>query len=174
MNLGLSVFYLFSGSARSGHTLAPTVDDFATVGASKFNRGPQPAKGRPQLVEQQSFAAYRIQYSAIIAGIWFGTRGSDPRTVEAMRYANLPSAWLRAVSSSGTDVYLTTTTSGQSYAGTFAGSDGANFFFRDDENRILVGNLKDLKRAAEGERKSASLLCKFCNPRWVCARLRLS
>lgn len=47
------------------------------------------------------------------------------------------------------DIYVATTTPGQSYAGTFAGSDGANFFFRDDENRILVGNLKDLKRAAE-------------------------
>ena len=51
------------------------------------------------------------------------------------------------------DVYLTTTASGQSYAGTFAGSDRANFFFRDDENRILVGNLKDLKRAAEAGEK---------------------
>ena len=47
------------------------------------------------------------------------------------------------------DVYLATTTPGQSYAGTCAGSDGANFFFRDDENRIFVGNLKDLKRPAE-------------------------
>jgi len=47
------------------------------------------------------------------------------------------------------DIYVATTTPGQSYAGTFAGSDGANFFFRDDENRILVGNLKDLKRAPE-------------------------
>jgi hypothetical protein len=51
------------------------------------------------------------------------------------------------------DVYLATTTSGQSYAGTFAGSDGANFFFRDDENRILVGNIKDLKRPAESGEK---------------------
>ena len=47
------------------------------------------------------------------------------------------------------DIYLATTTPGQSYAGTFAGSDGANFFFRDDENRILVGNVKDLKSPAE-------------------------
>jgi cell filamentation protein len=51
------------------------------------------------------------------------------------------------------DIYLATTTPGQNYAGTFAGSDGANFFFRDDENRILVGNLKDLKRAAESGEK---------------------
>lgn len=51
------------------------------------------------------------------------------------------------------DVYLATTTSGQSYAGKFAGSDGANFFFRDDENRILVGNLKDPKRAGEAGEK---------------------
>ena len=47
------------------------------------------------------------------------------------------------------DIYVATTTPGQSYAGIFAGSDGANFFFRDDENRILVGNLKDLKSLAE-------------------------
>jgi cell filamentation protein len=47
------------------------------------------------------------------------------------------------------DIYLATITPGQSYAGTFAGSDGANFFFRDDENRIFVGNLKDLKRPPE-------------------------
>ena len=51
------------------------------------------------------------------------------------------------------DVYLATTTPGQSYAGTFAGSDGANFFFRDDENRILVGILKDLKQPAESGQK---------------------
>ena len=51
------------------------------------------------------------------------------------------------------DIYLATTTPGQSYAGTFAGSDGANFFFRDDENRILVGNAKDLKRPAESGEK---------------------
>jgi cell filamentation protein len=47
------------------------------------------------------------------------------------------------------DIYLATTTPGQSYAGTLAGSDGANFFFRDDENRIPVGNVKDLKSPAE-------------------------
>lgn len=47
------------------------------------------------------------------------------------------------------DVYLATTTPGQSYSDTFAGSDGANFFFRDDENRIFVGKLKDLKRLVE-------------------------
>jgi hypothetical protein len=51
------------------------------------------------------------------------------------------------------DVYLATTTSGQIYAGTFAGSDGANFFFRDDENRILVGKLKDLKQQPESGEK---------------------
>ncbi len=34
-----------------------------------------------------------------------------------------------------------------------SGSDGANFFFRDDENRILVGNVKDLKRPAESGEK---------------------
>lgn len=51
------------------------------------------------------------------------------------------------------DVYLATTTPGQTYAGSFAGSDGANFFFRDDENRILVGKLKDLKQPAESGEK---------------------
>lgn len=47
------------------------------------------------------------------------------------------------------DVHLATTTSGESYTGGFAGSDGVNFFFRDDQNRILVGSLKDLSQAAE-------------------------
>ena len=47
------------------------------------------------------------------------------------------------------DVYVATTTSGENYSGSFAGSDGANFFFRDDQNRILVGSLKDLSQAAE-------------------------
>lgn len=51
------------------------------------------------------------------------------------------------------DVYLATTTPGQTYAGSFAGGDGANFFFRDDENRILVGKLKDLKQPAESGEK---------------------
>jgi hypothetical protein len=51
------------------------------------------------------------------------------------------------------DVYLATTTPGQAYAGTFAGSDGANFFFRDDENRIFVGNLNDLQRPPESGEK---------------------
>jgi hypothetical protein len=45
------------------------------------------------------------------------------------------------------DIYLATTTAGQQYAGTFAGSDGNNFFFRDDQNRIFVGKLKDLNQA---------------------------
>ena len=34
------------------------------------------------------------------------------------------------------DIYLAATTPGQSYAGTFAGSDGANFLFRDDETEF--------------------------------------
>jgi hypothetical protein len=51
------------------------------------------------------------------------------------------------------DIYLATTTPGQTYAGTFAGSDRANFFFRDDENRILVGKLKDLKQPPESGEK---------------------
>ena len=57
------------------------------------------------------------------------------------------------------DIYLSTTTPGQTYAGTFAGSDGANFFFRDDENRIFVGNLRDLQRPVEsGEKISFTAL----------------
>jgi cell filamentation protein len=51
------------------------------------------------------------------------------------------------------DIYLATTSSGQHYAGTFAGSDGANFFFRDDQNRIFVGKLTDLKQPAESGEK---------------------
>lgn len=51
------------------------------------------------------------------------------------------------------DIYLATTTPGQTYAGTFAGSDGANFFFRDDENRVLVGNVKDPKKPTESGEK---------------------
>lgn len=42
------------------------------------------------------------------------------------------------------DIYIATTTSGQAYKGTFAGTDGVNFFFRDEDERILVGTLKDL------------------------------
>jgi cell filamentation protein len=51
------------------------------------------------------------------------------------------------------DIYLAATTPGQTYSGTFAGSDRANFFFRDKENRIFVGNLKDLERRAESGEK---------------------
>jgi cell filamentation protein len=51
------------------------------------------------------------------------------------------------------DIYLATTTPGQSYIGTLAGSDVANFFFRDEENRILVGNLKDLREPAKSGEK---------------------
>jgi cell filamentation protein len=51
------------------------------------------------------------------------------------------------------DVYLATTMPGRSYAGTFAGSDGANFFFRDEGNRVLVGKLKDLKQPVESGEK---------------------
>jgi cell filamentation protein len=42
------------------------------------------------------------------------------------------------------DKYLATTTPGQQYAGTFAGGDASNFFFRDEQNRIFVGKLGDL------------------------------
>jgi len=43
------------------------------------------------------------------------------------------------------DQYLATTSPGQNYTGTFADTDSLNFFFRDRENRILVGKLKDLE-----------------------------
>jgi cell filamentation protein, protein adenylyltransferase len=49
--------------------------------------------------------------------------------------------------------YLATTTPGQKYDGTFAGSGGANFFFHDDKNRIFVGSLKDLKGSPKPEEK---------------------
>ena len=42
------------------------------------------------------------------------------------------------------DIYIATTTPEQLYEGTFAGTDGLNFFFRDKDERILVGSLKDL------------------------------
>lgn len=51
------------------------------------------------------------------------------------------------------DIYVATTNPGQNYAGTFAGTDGTNFFFRDDENRILVGSLRDLNQSAEPEER---------------------
>ena len=51
------------------------------------------------------------------------------------------------------DVYLATTIAGRTYVGTFAGSDAANFFFRDEENRVLVGKLSDLKQATESGEK---------------------
>ena len=47
------------------------------------------------------------------------------------------------------DRYLATTSSGNSYSGTFAGGDGANFFFYDDQNRILVGKVNDLTELPE-------------------------
>lgn len=51
------------------------------------------------------------------------------------------------------DIYLATTTPGESYTGTFAGSDGTNFFFRDEENRVLVGKLSDLSQAMKSGEK---------------------
>ncbi len=53
------------------------------------------------------------------------------------------------------DVYVATTTPGRSYAGTFAGSDGANFFFREEEKRVLVGTLKNLTQPVESGEKIA-------------------
>jgi len=51
------------------------------------------------------------------------------------------------------DFYLATTTPGQTYTGTLADSDGTNFIFHDNENRIFVGNLKDLQGPAESGKK---------------------
>jgi cell filamentation protein len=45
------------------------------------------------------------------------------------------------------DVYIATTTTGEQYTGTFAGTDGGNFFFRTEQNQIFVGKLRDLKQA---------------------------
>jgi cell filamentation protein len=45
------------------------------------------------------------------------------------------------------DVYIATTTGGRSYTGVVAGINGTNFFFRTEQNQILVGKLKDLKHA---------------------------
>jgi cell filamentation protein len=42
------------------------------------------------------------------------------------------------------DHYVATTNSGQKYVGTFAESDGVNFFFYDNQNRVLVGKVRDL------------------------------
>ena len=42
------------------------------------------------------------------------------------------------------DLYIATTTPGKEYTGTFAGTDGGNFFFRTEQNQLLVGKLKDL------------------------------
>jgi len=43
------------------------------------------------------------------------------------------------------DHYIAATRPGRDYAGTFAGRGGVNFYFRDEQNRILVGNMKDLE-----------------------------
>jgi cell filamentation protein len=51
------------------------------------------------------------------------------------------------------DVYLATTVPGQTYAGIFAGSDGANFFFRDERNQIIVGKLSDLTQTVKSGEK---------------------
>jgi len=51
------------------------------------------------------------------------------------------------------DRYLATTTPGESYSGTFAGSDGTHFFFYDSENRILVGRVKDLQGMPKSKEK---------------------
>lgn len=47
------------------------------------------------------------------------------------------------------DRYIASTTSGQSYHGTFAGSNSTNFFFYDERDRILVADRKDLNAIPE-------------------------
>jgi cell filamentation protein len=42
------------------------------------------------------------------------------------------------------DRYIASTTPGKQYEGRFAGSNGRNFFFYDDQDRILVGDVNDL------------------------------
>jgi len=51
------------------------------------------------------------------------------------------------------DIYLATTTPGQQYAGIFAGSDGDNFFFRDEQDRVVVGKLSDLSQTPNSQDK---------------------
>ena len=51
------------------------------------------------------------------------------------------------------DVYIATTTLGQQYTGTFAGTDGTNFFFRTEQKQLLVGRLRDLKQTPQPEEK---------------------
>ena len=62
-------------------------------------------------------------------------------------------AYFETVQFNWNDVYLATTTPGRNYAGTFAGSDGENFFFRDEENRVFVGKLSDLKQPVKSGEK---------------------
>jgi hypothetical protein len=47
------------------------------------------------------------------------------------------------------DIYLATTAPGENHAGTFAGSDGANFSFAMTKTEFSWDNVKDLKRPAE-------------------------
>lgn len=42
------------------------------------------------------------------------------------------------------DFYLATTTPGHKYDGTFAASAGPDFYFRTDQNQIIVGKVRDL------------------------------
>jgi cell filamentation protein len=51
------------------------------------------------------------------------------------------------------DIYVATTTPGHQYTGTFAGTDGSNFFFRTEQNQLFVGKVRDLEQAPRpGER----------------------
>jgi cell filamentation protein len=53
------------------------------------------------------------------------------------------------------DIYIASTTAGQSYAGKLVGRDGEEFMMRSDYNRILVGRSADIDPAARsGERLS--------------------
>lgn len=68
---------------------------------------------------------------------------SDPILVES---ASKLIKFLETQKFSWNDHYLAATVTGQSYSGIFAGSDGKNFFFRDDSDQILIGNAADLPK----------------------------
>lgn len=49
--------------------------------------------------------------------------------------------------------YIATTTSGQQYGGTLAEAAGSDFFFYDDQHRILVGKTSDLPGESKAKDK---------------------
>ncbi len=53
----------------------PTVDDFVSVKASKFNKSQQLSTKGLQQLQYQSLRNNRFRQVSIRVGIWFGTRG---------------------------------------------------------------------------------------------------